>query len=470
MKKLFLISAVLLAVVVSGCSSSGGGSGDVTAPTVSSVFPANGAINVAVSTTISVTFDEAMDKTATQAAFDKCGVTGTTFGWTSGDTVMTFTPASALANGTLYSCTVGTGATDVAANPLAVAKTWSFTTVASADTTPPTILSTDPANGDDNTPPGSAPISVNFSEAMNQSSAEGAFHIFGGITGITGTFSWVGNTMIFHPTAPGLVEETLYNCSVDTSARDVAGNYLATLHSWTFTTGTAPIVTSTTPADGDTGIGVGSSIVINFSMAMARTATLAAFNKCGLIGSDLDWSVSDSRLTFIPDPGQLVANTTYHCSVGAGAVDVTYGIPLIPKTWSFTTTDTIAPTVVSVSPAEGTLTVSNDITTHVVITFSEPMATVTLLSNVPGGTTLTGVWSAGNTVLTISRTSIWVADSTYNWVLTSASTDVAGNALNPVGETDHDGNTTTTYDWRWKTAGSSGIGSWAVGPSRTYTP
>jgi PGF-CTERM protein len=98
---------------------------DIIAPTVTSVSPADQATNVAIGTTISATFSEAMDHASVEAAFSVDGVTGT-FTW-AGNTV-TFTPAAALAYETMYTCTISTDATDAAGNNLVEDYVWEFTT------------------------------------------------------------------------------------------------------------------------------------------------------------------------------------------------------------------------------------------------------------------------------------------------------------------------------------------------------
>ena len=63
---------------------------DSTAPTVSSIAPAGGATNVATNANIVITFSEAMNPTATQAAFQIVpDVTGKSFQWANGDTTLT---------------------------------------------------------------------------------------------------------------------------------------------------------------------------------------------------------------------------------------------------------------------------------------------------------------------------------------------------------------------------------------------
>jgi len=106
---------------------------DTTAPTVIGASPADGATGVAISSTITVTFSEAMDPaTINDTTFIVAGATGTLS--YSGTTAM-FTP-DALANGTSYTVTITTGVTDVAGNALAADYTFSFTTVASGSSAP----------------------------------------------------------------------------------------------------------------------------------------------------------------------------------------------------------------------------------------------------------------------------------------------------------------------------------------------
>ena len=98
---------------------------DVTAPTVTSTSPANGATGVAIAANVWVTFSEPMNQATAQAAFALSPSVEGTFSW-SGNT-MTFDPTG-LTKGTVYTATVNTTATDVAGNALAAEVSWLFTT------------------------------------------------------------------------------------------------------------------------------------------------------------------------------------------------------------------------------------------------------------------------------------------------------------------------------------------------------
>jgi len=106
---------------------------DTIAPTVVSTSPANGATGVAVNTTVSVTFSEAMKaSTITTGSFtlvaDSTSVSGSV-SYSSGTYTATFTPSANLPNNKTCTATLSTAITDAAGNPLATAYSWSFTTV-----------------------------------------------------------------------------------------------------------------------------------------------------------------------------------------------------------------------------------------------------------------------------------------------------------------------------------------------------
>jgi len=229
-------------ILTSVCETSpGGGSSDLTPPTISSSNPSNGTTGVAVNTAISVTFSEAMDPAS---------VTGTSFTVMTGSTAVpgsvnysgttaTFTPTGSLAYSTSYTATVTTGAKDLAGNALAANYVWNFNTGTASDTTPPMISSTSPASGATGVGVNTA-ISVTFSEAMDPASVTGtSFTVMTGSTAVPGSVNYSGTTATFTPTG-SLAYSTSYTATVTTGAKDLAGNALASNHAWGFGTTTAP--------------------------------------------------------------------------------------------------------------------------------------------------------------------------------------------------------------------------------------
>ncbi len=110
---------------------------DTTPPVVSTVSPANGVANVPTTSTVSVTFNEAMNSATINATSFTVSAGGTLVAGaiSPSGTTYTFTPAANLAAGTVYTVTVTTGVTDVAGNPMAANFTSTFTTAAAGPVT-----------------------------------------------------------------------------------------------------------------------------------------------------------------------------------------------------------------------------------------------------------------------------------------------------------------------------------------------
>lgn len=102
---------------------------DTTAPTITLTSPASAATFVAVASTISATFSEAIDcATVTTGSFT---VSGSVTGSVSCDgSVALFTPSANLNYSTTYTVTLSTAVKDIAGNVLSGTRSWSFTTVA----------------------------------------------------------------------------------------------------------------------------------------------------------------------------------------------------------------------------------------------------------------------------------------------------------------------------------------------------
>ncbi len=102
---------------------------DITPPTISSTSPADLAPAVVANSTVSATFNEAMDPaTVTGAEFTVMNGTTPVAGTvTYSGTTATFTPATQLSPQTLYTATITTGVKDLAGNAMALPYTWSFT-------------------------------------------------------------------------------------------------------------------------------------------------------------------------------------------------------------------------------------------------------------------------------------------------------------------------------------------------------
>ncbi len=247
----------------------------------------------------------------------------------------TFNPASDLTPSTDYTATITTGVRDVAGNAMVNDYVWTFTTGATADVTPPTVISTVPANGATDVSL-NGNITATFSEAMDPSTiTTTTFTVQHGVTFISGTVTYIGVTATFNP-ASDLTPSTDYTATITTGVRDVTGNAMVNDYVWTFTTGatadvTPPTVVFTVPACNDTDVTVTSIVTATFSEAMdPSTISTVTFTLTGPgqtpVTGIVSYSVIDTEATFTP-ASDLEPNTEYTFRITTGAEDVA-GNPL----------------------------------------------------------------------------------------------------------------------------------------------
>jgi len=207
-------------------------------PKVASTSPADNDMGVSLSTSINVTFNEAIDPST---------ITATTFTLTKGTTPIagkltyaaktaTFLPTNALTPNTKYTGTITTGVKDMAANAVTSNYVWSFTTGPGPDVKAPTVTTTDPLNFATNVMINKK-ISATFSEAMDSLSTTTNFTLSNtlGGTSVNGSVSYSGTTAFFSPLS-SLAYNTTYTATITSGAKDLAGNGLVSYYVWSFTT------------------------------------------------------------------------------------------------------------------------------------------------------------------------------------------------------------------------------------------
>ena len=422
-----------------------GAAPDTTPPTVSSTSPASAATGVSVSAVITATFSKSLDPlTITGTTFTlKQGSTAVAGAVTHGPgTLATFTPTAALASNTVYTAAFTTGIKDLAGNALAAAYSWSFTTAAAVDTTPPTVVSTLPASNATSVAINST-VTATFSKPLNAASvtAASAFTLNQGATAIAGVGTYAASVATFTPNA-ALAASTVYIATLSVMVTDVAGNHLAAAYVWSFTTGTAadttpPTVVSTVPANSATGVALNAAVTATFSKAINAASVTAAsaftLNQGATAVAGVG-TYAASVATFTPTAA-LAASTVYTATLSVMVTDVAGNHLATAYVWSFTTGtafDTTPPTVTAVFPlmnATGT-----SIGVAPTATFSKPMAVSSItaahftLSN--GTSTVAGsVTYGGSNTATFTPTNTLAAGTTYMATITTGVTDLAGNAL-----------------------------------------
>lgn len=221
---------------------------DTVAPTVVANVPENAAMN-AGSGLITISFSEPMREADTAAATTVAPGVVCAGGWLWNAEKTTLACNTTMAANTSYTVTVGTGAKDVAGNALAAPHVFTFKTAAVADTTPPTIVSTTPA--DDSTGADrNTNIVITFSEPMDATSPEQAFTIVSP-AGNTWTSKWSngGKTITFNP-ANDFAHNALVTFRMGAAAKDTSGNAMGVNKEFSFRVLKQGTVTITGSLDG----------------------------------------------------------------------------------------------------------------------------------------------------------------------------------------------------------------------------
>ena len=217
---------------------------DTTLPTVDSTNPTSGATDVPINTAITATFSEAVVSASVNTSTFTLGTDTTTVPgsvtYDPSSWIAIFKPNNNLSYSTPYTATITADVEDMAANHMTADYTWSFTTGSALDTTPPTVSSTSPPNGETDVAVNTA-ITATFSEAMDPSTINTAsFFVNDGSTNIAGQVAYSGTTATFTPTT-NLDYSATYTATITTGAEDLAGNALEADYTWSFTTGTVSI-------------------------------------------------------------------------------------------------------------------------------------------------------------------------------------------------------------------------------------
>jgi hypothetical protein len=148
---------------------------DVVAPSVTTLTPADGSVDVAPTASIVVQFSEPIDRASVTPSSIRLsrGQTGVAvaFAFFDADRTVTLTPAQPLALNAAHTVTVDTAVRDMAGNGLASVLSSTFTTKA-PDVTPPRVASIAPAHNAVDVPVASF-IQVAFTEAIDPATVSG---------------------------------------------------------------------------------------------------------------------------------------------------------------------------------------------------------------------------------------------------------------------------------------------------------
>ncbi len=444
---------------------------DNTSPTLSTSNPADAATNVTVNSDVVLTFSEAVQRGSGTieihsgsstgsivASYDAVNSSNLTF---SGNT-LTINPAADLSNSTTYYVTIASGAVkDLSNNSYSGITTYDFTTV--ADTTLPTVTSVSPALAATGVPVGSD-IVITFSEAVQVGTGLIEIHS-GSATGTTvvtydaansANLRFAGNTLTINPTADLASDGTHYFVTLASgTVKDLAviPNLYAGPTTYDFFTvdTTAPTVTTFSPTDAQTGVAVGSNIVLIFSEAIKKGAGAIEIHSGSATGATVatfeaatntsNLTFSDKTLTINPTADLANDGTHYFITLAPGTVyDLAGNLYAGTTIYDFFTLDTTPPTATAFSPVDAATGVA--IGSDIVLTFSETIqrgtGAIEIHAGSATGTLLEPAYDAainssnltfsGNT-LTINPTNSLATDTHYFVTFAAGSVkDSAGNS------------------------------------------
>jgi hypothetical protein len=281
---------------------------DTTRPTVTQTVPSEGAQDVATNTRISATFSEDMDPAS---------INGTTFQLTGPDATAVagnvsyaansrtalFAPSSPnlLTTNTAFTGTIS-GAKDLAGNSLAANYVWHFTTGSTSDTTPPTVLSTNPADGASGLCSNQR-VNVTFSEAMDPTTITASSLIVQRSgpplqPALSGVVSYDPASRIASFAAAPALGAGSFTVTVTTAVKDLAGNPLAADKVTTFTSDATTCPTAPP-------LGAAASFG-----AFGGNATITNDGLLTVVHGNLGVNAASTKVTGFHDAGGRVYTTT----------------------------------------------------------------------------------------------------------------------------------------------------------------
>jgi len=323
------------------------------------------------------------------------------------------------------------------------------------DITPPLVASVSPANAATGVATNST-VSVVFNEDMDANTINGSTielrNSSSTLVSATVSYDVSSKTATLAPTG-ALTNSHTYSAKVKSGAsgvKDASGNALANDYDWSFTTIvgdiTPPTVSSVTPANGATGVLVGSTINAVFNEAMdastINSSTIELRNSSSVLVPGTISYNAGTRTVMITPSAALANAQVYTATIksgSAGVKDAAANALAADFIWSFTTEtgDIIPPTVSSAAPTNGATGVLVGSTVSAV--FSEAMDATTISgstielrnsSNVLVSATVS--YNAITRTVTLTPSASLANSQLYTATIKSGASgvkDVSGNAL-----------------------------------------
>lgn len=316
----------------------------------------------------------------------------------------------------------------------------------------PTVTAVTPANNATGVATTNPVIAASFSEPMAPITGAASFTVTcaASCTSPTGTVTLdASKTVATFTLTPGTTLQplTLYTATVTGASSLATGLPLASPYVWTFTTGIAPTVTAVAPVNNATGVTTNNTIITAaFSEPMAPITGAASFTvtcaaPCTSPTGTVTLDASNRIATYTLTPATTLQPLTLYTATVTAAQSITGFTMVSPYVWTFTTgvvPNTTRPRVLSTVPATTLPGPTTGVPTNTAITavFTEEMAPATITGTSftltgPGSTAVAGTvsYTVGAATATFTPTVALTAGTTYTATITTAATDLAGNAL-----------------------------------------
>ena len=427
---------------------------DTVSPTILVTSAFNGQTNVPVNAPFSVQFSEVMDP-ATLIP-DNLTVRDNFLGQNisgmiqvdSGNRTASFVPDVPFAIGRSHTITLGTAITDAAGNALTGSRSFSFTTSFVEDIIRPRLRGSSPVSGSDSAPV-NALVVLDFNESINSVSVNNAIQITVNGESVPGSIAISdGSRRVTFTSEAALSPNTVHTITVTTDITDLAGNPLENPGSFIFgTTDTGdvvqPGVTLVSPANGSVNIPNNAVAEVRFSERINPLTVNAStfFIDNGVTGLPVSGSVNASpnglTASFTPTE-ELTSLTNYRVRIFSGIQDLSgqaLSASSVPSTFTVGDgTDSTAPSVQLISPADGTEQMP--VNGRVVVQFSEAVSIQSVsnqsFSISENGTPVVGTISFNSTLTTLTFVPSQLLPSGSPFTVDiDGVTDQAGNAGAP---------------------------------------
>ncbi len=423
---------------------------DTTPPTVTSVTPPNGATAVGQNTPIVITFSEPLNPSSvnnnTFALFN--GSTRINPGISRSPDNRTITLTTTLPASSLITIVVTSGVTDLVGNPLADFSS-QFTSAPTPPTGHPNVISQRPGSGSTGIP-ANTQITLITDTPLKSSTVSGALHVSQNGVLVSGTVTSNGQSVVFTP-ATAFLPGALIQIFLDSNATDNSGNSVNN-YNGQFTvqanlTGVGPTVSALSPTNATQNAALNTIVDIQFTKPLDPTTVNGStffLKQNDAISVPATVSLLSPMVVRIAPTSALTgAGTPFYRINITTAVKDTQGNAYTGPNASYyfytsptSVSDTVAPTVTSVSPADNSTNVGDNATIRV--TFSEPVdvLTVTAASILVSGGAYTVMpstiaFSASNQTVTITP-QIPLPDNTQLTVAIAGVTDLSGNNVVPL--------------------------------------